>query len=133
MAVCWLKRRWKCAAPGCPRQTFTERLPQIEPRRRLTGRLRELLGAEVAGRGVTPAEAGRWHQVSWPVAHEAFIEQAEPQLAAPSVPVAHLVSMSTAAAGHAGGPMSRPGSTWCPDKGAVNKGQHQLRPMAHAC
>src|SRR5215472_4997364 len=80
VTVCWLKRRWKCGKPDCPRQTFTERLPQIPPRCRLTGRLRELAGAEVAGRGVTPAEAGRWHQVSWPVAHQAFIEQAGPHL-----------------------------------------------------
>ena len=90
VAVCWLKRRWKCQEPACPRKTFTERLPQIPPRRRLTGRLREMLGAEVAGRGITPAEAGRWHQVSWPVSHQAFIDQAEPQLAAPAAPVTCL-------------------------------------------
>ncbi len=90
VSVCWLKRRWKCVEPACPRQTFTERLPQIPPRCRLTGRLRELAGAEVAGRGITPAEAGRWHQVSWPVAHQAFIELAEPRLAAPAAPVAWL-------------------------------------------
>jgi transposase len=90
VAVCWLKRRWKCEQPACPRRTFTERVPQLPPRCRLTGRLRELAGAEVAGRGITPAEAGRWHQVSWPVAHQAFIEQAEPQLAAPAARVAHL-------------------------------------------
>jgi len=90
VTVCWQQRRWKCEEPACPRQTFTERLPQIPLRRRLTGRLRELAGAEVAGRGITPAETGRWHQVSWPVAHQAFIEQAGPQLAAPAAPVAWL-------------------------------------------
>jgi transposase len=88
--VCWLKRRWECQEPACPRQTFTERLAQLPPRCRLTGRLRELTGAEVARRGITPAEAGRWHHVSWPVARQAFADQAEPQLAAAAVPVAHL-------------------------------------------
>jgi transposase len=88
--VCWLKLRWKCEEAACPRKTFTERLPQIPPRCRLTGRLRELLGAEVAARGITPAEAGRWHQVSWPVSHQAFIGQAEPRLAAPLAPVTCL-------------------------------------------
>jgi transposase len=90
VAVCWVKRRWKCREPACARKTFTERLPQIPPRRRLTGRLRELLGAEVAGRGITPAEAGRWHHVSWPVSHQAFTDRAELQLTAPAAPVTCL-------------------------------------------
>jgi transposase len=90
VVVRWLKRRWKCAEPICPRQTFTERLPQIPRRCRLTGRLRELAGVEVAGRGITPAEAGRWHQVSWPVAHQAFAGQAAARLAAPAAPVSWL-------------------------------------------
>ena len=39
--VCWVKRRWKCANPGCLRLTFTEALPEVPPRCRLTGRLAE--------------------------------------------------------------------------------------------
>jgi zinc-finger of transposase IS204/IS1001/IS1096/IS1165 len=37
----WTKRRWKCRTPDCPRRTFTESLPQIPPRSRLTCRLRQ--------------------------------------------------------------------------------------------
>jgi len=59
VAVWWVKFRWKCDAPGCDRKTFTERVPQVPPRCRLTARLREQAGTEVAGRGITPAEAAR--------------------------------------------------------------------------
>lgn len=88
--VCWLKRRWKCGNDECGRKTFTESLPGVPAGCRLTGRLRQLLGAEVAERGCTPAEAGRWQRVSWPTAHRAFMQQADPVLAAPVSPVAHL-------------------------------------------
>ena len=27
VAVCWVKRRWKCRQEGCARKTFTESLP----------------------------------------------------------------------------------------------------------
>ena len=49
--LCWVKRRWKCDERGCARKTFTEWVPQVPPRCRITGRLREQAGAEVAGRG----------------------------------------------------------------------------------
>lgn len=47
-------------------------------------------GAEVAERGSTVTEAGRWQHVSWPVTHAAFAERADPVLAAPTAAVAHL-------------------------------------------
>jgi len=90
VTVAWCKRRWKCGNQECPRVTFTESLPAIGPRCRLTSRLRGLLGTEVAGRGCTVAEASRWQHVSWPVAHQAFIDQAGPVLAQALAPVAHL-------------------------------------------
>ncbi len=70
--------------------TFTESLPAVPPRCRLTSRLRDLLGAEVAERGCTVAEAGRWQHVSWPVTHAAFAERADPVLARAPALVAHL-------------------------------------------
>lgn len=51
--------RWKCAEERCGRKTFTESLPAVPPRCRITGRLRELAGHEIAERGITPAEADR--------------------------------------------------------------------------
>jgi len=53
-------------------------------------RLREHCGAEVADRGITPAEAARHAGVSWPVAHGAFAARAGAPLDAPPAPVAHL-------------------------------------------
>jgi hypothetical protein len=90
VTVAWCKRRWKCSSEGCSRVTFTESLPAIGSRCRLTSRLRGLLGAEVAERGCTVAEASRWQHVSWPVTHAAFAERADPVLAQPPAVVAHL-------------------------------------------
>ena len=88
--VWWVKRRWKCGNGQCGRKTFTEWVPQVPPRCRLTERLRERAAAEIAGRGVTPAEAARGNGMSWPVAHEAFAAAADPLLEQPPAPVAHL-------------------------------------------
>ncbi len=90
LRVRWVKRRWKCLAEGCGRKTFTEAVPAVPPRCRLTGRLRELAGHEVAERGITPAEAGRHAGISWPVVHDAFAVAADRVLEAPHAPVAHL-------------------------------------------
>jgi transposase len=90
ITVAWCKRRWKCPNQECSRVTFTESLPAIPPRCRLTSRLRELLGAEVAERGCTVAGAGRWQHVSWPVTHAAFAARADPVLAQAPAPVACL-------------------------------------------
>jgi transposase len=86
----WVKRRWKCDEPGCARKTFTEWVPQVPPRCRLTRRLREQAGAEVAERGITPAGAARHAEVSWPVAHAAFAAAADPVLEQAPAPVAYL-------------------------------------------
>lgn len=75
-ALTWTKQRWKCQNPGCPRRTFTESLPQIPPRSRLTGRLRASAGVAVADLGRTVLQAARDHEVSWPVVQAAFVEHA---------------------------------------------------------
>ena len=86
----WVKRRWKCTQESCERKTFTEWLPQVPPRCRITARLREQAGAEVAERGITPAEAARHAGLSWPAVHDAFAAAADPILDEPRDPVAHL-------------------------------------------
>ena len=88
--LCWVKRRWKCGQERCRRKAFTESLPGVPPRRRVTGRLREQAGTDVADRGVTPAEAARHAGVSWLVANEAFAHLADPVLDEPPALVAHL-------------------------------------------
>ncbi|MGH3305975.1 MAG: ISL3 family transposase [Streptosporangiaceae bacterium] len=86
----WVKRRWKCAAEACARGTFTEWLPAVPPRCRITGRLREQAASEVTDRGITPAEAARHAGISWPPAHDAFAAAADRVLGEPAAPVAHL-------------------------------------------
>lgn len=41
VALRWARYRRKCGNPGCPRKTFTEWVPQVPPRCRITARLRD--------------------------------------------------------------------------------------------
>jgi transposase len=86
----WAKRRWRCRNTACERRTFTESVPQIPPRVRLTGRLRASIGAAVADQGRTVIQAARDHEVSWPVAQAAFTARAEAVLPTETPPVARL-------------------------------------------
>ncbi len=61
----------------------------MPPRCRLTGRLRQQAAAEIAERGITPAEAARANGMSWPVAHQAFAAAADLLLEQAPAPVAH--------------------------------------------
>jgi transposase len=85
-----VKRRMECPDAACVRQTFTEAAPQVPPRCTITRRLREHAGAEVADRGITPAEAARDAGISWHSAHGAFTEAAGAVLSESPAPVAHL-------------------------------------------
>lgn len=89
-ALRWTKRRWTCDNGECPRRSFTESLPAIPPRSRLTTRLRTEVGAVVADRGRTVIQAARDFEVSWPVAQAAFTAHAEAALPADTPPVEHL-------------------------------------------
>jgi transposase len=85
-----VKRRRRCGDGACPVASFTESLPQVPPRCRLTVRLREHAGALVAGAGLTVAQAASMTGTSWPTTHDAFAAAVDPVLAAPPGPVAHL-------------------------------------------
>ena len=90
VSVVWVKRRWECRVASCPRKTFTESLPAIPPRCRMTERLRDHAGQLVAEGGRTVAQAASECGLSWPVAHRAFAERVDPLLDQPAAPVAHL-------------------------------------------
>jgi transposase len=90
VALRWVKRRWKCTVESCERKTFTERLPQVPPRCRVTARLREQAAREAGERGITPAEAARHAGLSWPAVHGAFAARADPLPEQAPAPVAHL-------------------------------------------
>ncbi|MEU4235677.1 ISL3 family transposase [Nonomuraea sp. NPDC026600] len=86
----WRKRRWICSKTACPRKTFTEQVPQIPARARLTERLRRSSGAAVADGGRTIVQAARDHGVSWPVVSAAFTAHAAQVLPAEPQPVTVL-------------------------------------------
>jgi transposase len=90
VAVVWLKRRWYCRNRACGRGSFTESLPELPRRGRLTSRLRAGAATAIAGQGRTVAEAARAHGVSWHTAHEAFAGAVDPGLKAEPAPVVHL-------------------------------------------
>ncbi|MGP3966041.1 ISL3 family transposase [Nonomuraea sp. 3N208] len=86
----WRKRRWICSTAVCPRRTFTEQVPQVPARARLTERLRQASGMAVADGGRTIVQSARDHGVSWPVASAAFTAYAERMLPAEPQPVTVL-------------------------------------------
>lgn len=89
-ALTWTKRRWQCRTQDCPRRTFTEALPQIPSRSRLTGRLRVSAGAAVADRGRTVLQSARDHEISWPIVQAAFAAHAAAALPERVPDVEHL-------------------------------------------
>jgi transposase len=90
ITLIWSKRRWYCPSPTCERVTFTEWLPQLPPRCRLSSRLRAQLATAVADQGRTVAEAADTHQVSWHTTHEAFAAHTDTALAGEVEPVVVL-------------------------------------------
>jgi transposase len=83
----WTKRRWRCDAPACWRRSFTESVPAVPARKRLTTRLRASAGAAVADQGRTVVQAARDHDMSWPVVAAAFTDHAQAVLAGEPEPV----------------------------------------------
>lgn len=76
----WRKMRLECGNPQCPVATFTEWLPPVPPRARLTSRERAQIGADVGDDLLPVAAAARRHGVSERTAQAAFGDYAEQQL-----------------------------------------------------
>ena len=75
------ERRWACENEGCPRGTFTESLPAVQPRARLTARLRTRIGEAIGDDLMPAAQAARRYGVSARTAAAAFTAYAGTQLA----------------------------------------------------
>ena len=88
--LAWTKRRWRCRNPTCARATFTESVPQIPSRHRITARARAAIGAAVTDGGRTVIQAAREYEVSWPVAQAAFAHHAAVVLPAETPSVEYL-------------------------------------------
>jgi len=86
LRLVWRKRRWRCGEVVCERGSFTEAIPAVPTRARLTVRLRAELARAVAEQHRCVAETAAHYKVGWATVHEAFIAHvAEPlaQLAPP--------------------------------------------------
>lgn len=83
----WHKRRWRCRSPLCPKQTFTEAVPPVPARSRLTTRLRQAAGTAVATAKRVVSEVAASGGLSWPVVHAAFVARAAAVLPAEPAPV----------------------------------------------
>jgi transposase len=77
----WRKTRLACGSEDCPRKSFTESLPAVRSRARLTGRLRTRLGEAVGDDLMPAAAAARRYGVSDRTAARAFTAYADAQLA----------------------------------------------------
>ncbi len=86
----WTKTRWRCRESSCPRGSFTESVPAIPARSRLTCRLRSACGAGIAESFRCVQSGGDFYGVSWPIAHSAFVAHVQEWLAAPPPPVSVL-------------------------------------------
>jgi transposase len=87
LRLIWHKRRWRCKERLCPRASFTESLPAVRARSRLTTRLRTELGYAVAEQGRVVSESATHYGVDWSIVHNAFVAHVKAPLAAPLPPV----------------------------------------------
>jgi len=83
LRLIWHKRRWRCKERLCPRASFTESLPAVRARSRLTTRLRTELGEAIAQQGRVVSESAAHYGVDWSIVHAAFVEHVKVPLAAP--------------------------------------------------
>ncbi len=77
----WRKKRWICGNQKCVRKTFTESLPAVPSRARLTSRLRTRLGEAIGDDLMPAATAACRYGVSDRTAARAFTAYATAQLA----------------------------------------------------
>ena len=95
LLLIWHKRRWRCKEQFCPRASFTESLPAVRARSRLTTWFRTELGSTLAEQQQCVSEAATHFSASWPIVHNAFVEHVRAPLAAPLPPAKVLGSDET--------------------------------------
>ena len=90
VGLVWHKHRWRCKERACPRGSFTESIPQVPARARITARLRGEVGSAAADRFSCVLAAATHYRVSWPIAHAALAGHIAGPLAEPLPPVGVL-------------------------------------------
>jgi transposase len=88
LVLVWVKRRWYCRERLCQRASFTESLPVLPARARITTRLRAEAGDRVKdGTCATVVASARQLGLSWPTVMDALRQQAAPLLDDAPAPV----------------------------------------------
>lgn len=90
LELVWHKSRWRCRERECPRASFTESVPQVPARSRITQRARAQCGAGIGQDFKDVQAGGAYFGMSWPIAHAAFIAHTAAELDAPLPPVSVL-------------------------------------------
>ena len=90
LRVVWSQQRWRCREWASPRGSFTEALPAVRARSRLTTRLSVELGFAVAEQGRVVSEAAAHYGMDWSIAHASFVAHVDGILAEPLPPVTVL-------------------------------------------
>ncbi len=85
----WHKRRWRCRELLCGRATFTESIPEVPARSRVTSRCRRIVAARVGDLCLSVAEVADEYGLAWPTVHRAVVDYASKVLLEPA-PVAVL-------------------------------------------
>lgn len=80
LRLIWHKRRRRCRERLCPRASFTESLPAVRARSRLTTRLRTELGYAIAEQGRVVSESAAHYSVDWSIVHDAFVARVKAPL-----------------------------------------------------
>ena len=83
------KRRFVCLEALCPRRSFTQASAQLPARSRVTTRLRERVGAAVAGANRAVSEVAAECGIAWATAHRILVLAAA-AAAGPAVPTAMI-------------------------------------------
>ncbi|MCB0949642.1 MAG: ISL3 family transposase [Mycobacterium sp.] len=86
----WRKRKWLCPSAVCERTVFTESVPGVPARARVTPRAKALMAAAVLDEDRSVAAVAGQYRCGWHTVHDKVIAVAEEVLETESVPVAVL-------------------------------------------
>lgn len=86
----WRKRKWLCPSMVCERKVFTESVPGIPARARVTPRAKAMMATAVLDEDRSVAAVAGQYRCGWHTVHDEVIATAEDALAGELAPVAVL-------------------------------------------
>jgi transposase len=86
----WRKRKWLCPSTVCDRKVFTEAVPGVPARARVTPRSKAQMAAQVLDEDRSVAAVAAYYRCGWHTVHDHVIAVADEALDAEPAPVAVL-------------------------------------------